>query len=84
MLHFIFAAGCSGEIWKILIPQNFYEHFQEWLEDCTRDRVFPKLDSTKEARSIRATTNGYMIDAEAKTARYAIQCEFIYFQKRRQ
>lgn len=80
---------CSRVFWgdmENIDTSEFYEHFQEWLEDCTRDRVFPKLDSidsTKEARSIRATTNGYMVDAEAKTARYTIQCEFIYLQKRR-
>lgn len=77
---------CSRVFWgdmENIDTSEFYEHFQEWLGDCTRDRVFPKLDSTKEARSIRATTNGYMVDAEAKTARYTIQCEFIYLQKRR-
>ncbi|RHV46789.1 MULTISPECIES: hypothetical protein [unclassified Bacillota] len=78
---------CSRVFWgdvENIDTSEFYEHFQEWLEDCTRNREFPILDSMKEARSIRATTNGYMVDAEAKTARYAIQCEFTYFQKRRQ
>lgn len=62
---------------------DFYEHFSEWLEECTRKGNFLKLGSSKEPRYIRATTNGYMTDNETQTARYAIQCEFIYLQKRR-
>ena len=51
---------------------DFYEHFSEWLEECTRKGNFPKLESSKEPRYIRATTNGYMTDNETQTARYAI------------
>ncbi|MBS6195484.1 MAG: hypothetical protein KH828_07890 [Clostridiales bacterium] len=63
---------------------DFYEKFSDWLEECTRNRRFPKLDESKEAIKIRATTNGYLMDAETHTAQYRIQCEFIYYQKRRQ
>ena len=62
---------------------DFYEHFSEWLEECTRTGKFPILGASREPRYIRATTNGYMTDNETQTARYAIQCEFIYLQKRR-
>lgn len=62
---------------------DFYEHFSEWLGKCTRNGDFPVLGESKEPRYIRATTNGYMTDNETQTARYAIQCEFIYLQKRR-
>lgn len=62
---------------------DFFENFSDWLEDCTRDGIFPKLGDGKEPRKIRATTNGYLIDSGAHTAQYRIQCEFIYFRKRR-
>lgn len=62
---------------------DFYEQFSDWLEDCTRDGKFPELAAGKEARKIRTTTNGYLMDAETHTAQYRIQCEFIYYQKRR-
>ena len=62
---------------------DFYEHFSEWLEECTRTGKFPVLGASREPRYIRATTNGYMTDNETQIARYAIQCEFIYLQKRR-
>ena len=62
---------------------DFYEHFSEWLEECTRTGKFPVLGTSREPRYIRATTNGYMTDNETQIARYAIQCEFIYLQKRR-
>lgn len=62
---------------------NFYENFSDWLEDCTRDGELPKLGAGKQARKIRATTNGYLMDTDTHTAQYQIQCEFIYYQKRR-
>lgn len=62
---------------------DFYEQFSEWLEDCTRDGIFPVMKTGQEGRKIRATTNGYLMDTETHTAQYRIQCEFIYFQKRR-
>lgn len=62
---------------------DFYENFSEWLEDCTRDGILPRLGAGKEARKIRATTNGYLMDADTNTAQYQIQCEFTYYQKRR-
>lgn len=62
---------------------DFYENFSDWLDECTRNRTFPKLDENKEPIRIRATTNGYLMDAETHTAQYRIQCEFIYYQKRR-
>lgn len=79
-------AFCSREFYgnvENIDTSDFYEQFSDWLEDCTRDGIFPKLPAGKEARKIRATTNGYLMDAEAHTAQYRIQCEFIYFQKRR-
>ena len=79
-------AFCSrvfyGEVENI-DTSEFYEQFSDWLEDCTRDGKLPVLVSGKNPKKIRATTNGYLMDAETKTAQYRIQCEFIYDQKRR-
>ena len=41
---------------------NFYEHFSEWLEECDVSGNLPVLSEGKEARSIRALTNGYVFN----------------------
>ncbi len=60
---------------------GFYEHFSEWLEACEREGILPELSDGKEARHIKALTNGYVYDQTETKARYQIQCQLIYFQK---
>lgn len=62
---------------------DFFENFSEWLEDCTASGDLPKLKDGQEAKSIRATTDGYLYDNNGIKCQYRIQCEFIYYQKRR-
>lgn len=59
---------------------GFYEHFSEWLDECTRNKVFPTLEGNREPFKIFATTSGYVYDTENGTAQYVIQCNFHYFQ----
>ena len=61
---------------------NFYEHFSEWLEECDTKGKLPKLSEGKEARCIRALTNGYVFNQTETKAQYQIQCQLIYYQKR--
>ena len=57
----------------------FYERFQNWLEECTKNDDLPELTGGKVAREIMATTHGYVFDAEQSKAQYMIQCNLIYF-----
>lgn len=59
---------------------GFYEHFSEWLDECTRNKVFPELEGRREPIKIFATTSGYVYDTDNGTAQYIIQCNFHYFQ----
>lgn len=59
---------------------EFFEHFQEWMEDCNRSGNLPELTGNKTAKSIRALTDGYLYDETGKKGQYRIQCEFQYFQ----
>lgn len=59
---------------------GFFELFSEWLDECTRNGVFPALEGNREPMKIFATTSGYMYDAENGKAQYIIQCNFHYFQ----
>ena len=61
---------------------NFYEAFAEWLDECTRNRTMPDLGPGKEAMEIRATTPGYLYDAEGEKAKYRIQCAMKYYQSK--
>lgn len=58
----------------------FYEHFQEWLEECTKSGNLPALAGGKVAQKITATTHGYVYDAsDQQMAQYMIQCNLIYY-----
>lgn len=59
---------------------GFYEHFSEWLDECTRNGVFPDLEGNRKAVKIFTTTSGYVYDTDNGTAQYVIQCNFHYFQ----
>lgn len=80
---FVFA---SREIYGNDVIQNiensgFYEDFANWLEEQTFAENLPILDRNKEARSIEATTSGYLFNVEMDKASYQIQCRLTYFQK---
>lgn len=75
----------STEIHSESVKENinnsgFYEKFSEWLDECTRNRVFPELDRNREPMKIFTTTSGYVYDTDNGTAQYIIQCNFHYFQ----
>lgn len=76
---------CSREFYNSLDnvdTSHFFEDFSEWLETCTASGKLPELGKGKEARSIRATTDGYLYDDNGIKCQYRIQCECIYYQKR--
>lgn len=59
---------------------EFYERFSDWLDECTMQKVFPKLDGRRSPIKIFATTSGYVYDTDNGTAQYVIQCNFHYYQ----
>ena len=61
---------------------NFYEEFSDWLEKCFLDGIFPDLGANREVTGIKAITPGYLYDAEGTKAKYRIQCELKYYQKK--
>lgn len=59
----------------------FYESFSDWLEECTKKGIFPDLGQDKEVLELKATTPGYLYDAQEQKAKYRIQCRLKYYQK---
>ena len=62
---------------------EFYEKFADWLDECTQNKKLPALSGQLQSRSIRATTGGYLYDNTGTKCQYRIQCQFVYFKKRR-
>lgn len=59
----------------------FYDAFSEWVERCDRSGQLPKLPDGAEAQSIKLTTNGYLMAADADKCQYRIQGILKYYQK---
>lgn len=60
---------------------SFYENFEGWLEECTKQRVFPELGDNRQCMSISATTHGYVFTTQNGLAQYLIQCEMQFYQR---
>ena len=81
-VSFYFASREAYEAVENIDTSEFYEAFSEWLETCTRKRNLPELSEGKDAKCIKATTHGYLMDVTEAKARYQIQCEFQYYQSK--
>lgn len=62
---------------------GFFEKFQNWLEQQTKERTLPELEEGQEAESIEALSSGYLVDinSDLRDARYQIQCVLRYIQE---
>lgn len=79
----------SVEIYGSAFDQNinnvgFYEDFSKWLEDNSKNKMFPLMSEGKEALKVEALTNGYLFNnaASGQTARYQVQCKLTYYQEK--
>lgn len=69
----------SEEIRNNLDNSGFFEDFQDWLEQCTKNGVFPELGTGLTPTKIEAMSNGYMFENNNnRLARYQIQCRLLY------
>lgn len=59
----------------------FYDDFSAWVERCNDSHVLPKLPEGMESQSIKLTTNGYLMAADADKCQYRIQGILKYYQK---
>lgn len=59
---------------------EFFEQFADWLNECTRKKLFPKLKEGQTAYKITATTSGYLFNESETKAQYQIQCRLEYYQ----
>ena len=59
---------------------GFFEAFADWLEAQNRARIFPDLGAGRHAKRLEVSTSGYVFAPGTDTARYQIQCRFLYEQ----
>ena len=59
---------------------GFFEHFQQWLEECTENDTLPDMPEGCTTFSIEATSSGYLfgIENSQRYAKYQCQCTLIY------
>lgn len=83
-VSFYFSSREAYEFTDNIDTSEFYERFMDWMEKCTRTGKLPKLkpleDENRIAKSMKATTHSYLMDATETKAQYQIQCEFQYYQ----
>ena len=67
----------NEEIANNIDNTEFFNNFQNWLEEKNDNKEFPNVES------IGATTNGYIFAANADEAIYRITCKMNYRKERR-
>lgn len=61
---------------NLAVPE-FFENLQQWIEEKNRKGEMPLCDGVKPV-SIRCTSQGYGVSNNQKTARYQMNCRFLY------
>lgn len=67
----------DGDARTGIANSGFYQFFEEWIEENTREDIFPELEGYTPIR-MDVLTGGYLFSAEADLGRYQIQCRLIY------
>ena len=77
---FIFASReyFSADVNQAIENLEFYEKFEDWIEQQNDSGSLPELGDDREPVSIEVLTSGYSLSEEANTARYQIQLRLLY------
>lgn len=67
----------DGDARTGIANSGFYQFFEEWIEENTREDILPELEGYTPVR-MDVLTGGYLFSAEADLGRYQIQCRLIY------
>lgn len=59
---------------------KFYEELAEWVEGQSEAGVLPVLGEGYQSLDMRTNTSGYLMSADAQTARFQIQMRLIYYK----
>lgn len=77
----------SREYYSKQVAQNignskFYEDFEQWLYESSKNNELPVLDGNRHAESIEALSSGYLFATQngLGLAKYTIQCVLYYIE----
>lgn len=65
---------------KNIDTAEFFEELSELMEEKSDAGELPELDKY-EAREMKCVSHGYAISNTQRTARYQMQCRFLYYKK---
>ena len=60
---------------------DFFQSFEEWLEQQSFNGNLPELGEKKTSISIETLNSGYLYDMNGENAKYRIECRLIYTQE---
>lgn len=63
------------------LNSEFYEKLEEWFITQTKLENLPVLKANQTAETIEALTSGYLMQEEAGTGVYQVQCRLLYTEK---
>ena len=69
----------NDEVANNINNSKFYENFREWLQTKNDKGELPSITGVT-SLSIKATSNGYIFDAQQNVAIYRISCVFNYIK----
>lgn len=77
---FLFASReyFSEDVAMALGNLEFYELFEDWIDEQNDNGVLPELGDSRKPVSIEVLTRGYAFAADGNTARYQIQLRLLY------
>lgn len=57
---------------------EFYEKFEDWIEEQNDNGILPDLGESRDPVSIEVTSRGYAFSADTNTARYQVQLKLTF------
>ena len=57
---------------------EFYEKFEDWIEEQNDNGILPDLGENRDPVSIEVTSRGYAFSADTNTARYQVQLKLTF------
>ena len=81
--EFLFACRYfyGPDIVQNLTNSGFFDELSNWIECNSGAGTLPVLDKGREGRKMEALTCGYLLSEDGQTARYQIQCRFMYYKE---
>ena len=61
---------------------KFYEELEKWIAEQSINSRLPKLPENCTAQAVIVLSSGYVMYNDTKTARYQIQCQLTYINRR--